>query len=73
MLKDKGRLIIQRSSNRAHPGEQIISRCFIYLPTTVTRDSQFPFHGNQAVHVEVRDGKIFITKVTAESTINSGH
>jgi ABC-type Mn2+/Zn2+ transport system ATPase subunit len=46
MLKSsKGRIVFQKNAKAK------ISRCFIYIPIDISRDSQFPYTENEYVSV----------------------
>jgi AbrB family looped-hinge helix DNA binding protein len=58
MRKGIGRFINRRTKT----GKKIYDRFFIYIPTEVARDTNFPLKDGDRIEVEIRDKTVIIRK-----------
>jgi hypothetical protein len=58
MKVGKGRFINRPSKT----GKKLYDRFFVYIPTYVARDKEFPFKTGEEVVVKIQKGKLIIEK-----------
>ncbi|RLF14911.1 MAG: hypothetical protein DRJ66_05215 [Thermoprotei archaeon] len=58
-----GRIVIRHSK----VGNKVYTKFFIYIPTSVAKDSLFPFKPGERVMVRIQDNKLVIEPIKEKS------